>query len=620
MSSSDTLTTLTTPHASAPGCALGAMGACGEEPDGLPAGGPASEPGPDVACAGGAVPSAAACPMVDAYRPLIARLTGDATVTEAHSLLVDEALAVWARPGFETLMCLPRLRFEPFEHQLDAASRVLRHMQGRAILADEVGLGKTIEAGIVLSELRLRGLAPRVLVLAPAGLVGQWREELERKFALPCVIASAPKFATPPPAVTSPVIVASLASARRDPLRSALVKDSWDLVIVDEAHRLKSPRSASARLGRSLRARYMLLLTATPIENRLSDLFQLVNIVRPGSLGAAAEFRRRHGAGDGRQAREVAALRLALREIMVRHRRSEIALTLPRRIAETVRVEPSAGEAELYRAISERVRAQARGAAPARALALRTVQQLAGSSLAACLPSLRKLGFADLLARAEAIEAAGGAGGKAATLIELLTRHRARDEKVIVFTAFRRTLEQLSALLERRGLPAFSYHGSLTRSEKDAAIAAFAGEAPILLSTEAAGEGRNLQFCHAMVNFDLPWNPMQIEQRLGRIHRIGQRHDVCLTNLVMSGTVEQRLLAVLQAKINLFELVVGELDMILGRVEDDLDFEGLVFREHVHSANDTELDGRLAAVGERLARARTAYAESRDRVDELAAA
>jgi SNF2 family DNA or RNA helicase len=557
---------------------------------------------------------------VDAYRPLTARLTGDATVTEEHSQLVDEALTVWARPGFETLMCLPRLRFEPFEHQLDAASRVLRHMQGRAILADEVGLGKTIEAGIVLSELRLRGLAGRVLVLAPAGLVGQWREELERKFALPCAIASGPRFATPPSAVTNPVIVASLPSARRDPLRSTLVKDSWDLVIVDEAHRLKSPRSASARLGRLLRARYMLLLTATPIENRLSDLFQLVSIVRPGSLGAAAEFRRRHGAGDGRQAREVAALRLALREIMVRHRRSEIALTLPRRIAETVRVQPSSGESELYRAISERVRAEARGAGPAKALALRTVQQLAGSSLAACLPSLRRLGFEDLVARAEAVEAAGEASGKATTLIELLVRHRARNEKVVVFTAFKRTLEHLGALLERHGLPAVSYHGSLTRIEKDAAIAAFAGEAPILLSTEAAGEGRNLQFCHAMVNFDLPWNPMRIEQRLGRIHRIGQRHDVCLTNLVTAGTLEQRLLDVLQAKINLFELVVGELDMILGRVEDDLDLEGLVFREHVQSADDGELDGRLAAVGERLAQARTAYAESRDRVDEFAAA
>ena len=105
--------------------------------------------------------------------------------------LVDEALGVWARPGFDRFMCLPRLRFDPFDYQLDAASRVLRHMQGRAILADEVGLGKTIEAGLVLSELRLRGLADRALVIVPAGLVEQWREELDRKFALPTVVPRA---------------------------------------------------------------------------------------------------------------------------------------------------------------------------------------------------------------------------------------------------------------------------------------------------------------------------------------------------------------------------------------------------------------------------------------------
>ncbi len=549
------------------------------------------------------------------YGPLLERLTAAPAIGEERSALVDEALAVWARPGFETFMCAARLRFEPFPHQLEAAGRVLRHMQGRAILADEVGLGKTIEAGIVLSELRLRGLAGRVLVLAPPGLVGQWREELERKFALPCTLAGARGFQPPPAQGTHPVVLASLAAARRDPLRAALTQTKWDLVIADEAHRCKNPRSASGRLARALRARHVLLLTATPIENRLADLFQLVSIVRPGLLGSAAEFRARHGAGDGRGAREVAALQLTLRELMVRHRRSEISVMLPRRLAETVRVAPAAGEAALYDAISARVRAQARESL-GRALALRTMQQLAGSSPWACVPSLAKLGWEDLAAQAAAVPSSG----KAATLLELLRGHLARNEKVVVFTAFRRTLEALAALLAEHDLPAAVYHGSLPRAEKDAAIAAFAGERPILLSTEAAGEGRNLQFCHVMVNFDLPWNPMQIEQRLGRIHRIGQRRDVVLTNLVTRGTVEQHLLEVLQAKINLFELVVGELDMILGRVEDDLDFEALVFREHTESRDDAELARRLEAVGERLAQARGDYAESRGRIDGLVAA
>jgi len=535
-------------------------------------------------------------------------------VAEDTSSLVDEALGVWARPGFDTFMCLARLRFEPFPYQLETAAQVLRQMQGRAILADEVGLGKTIEAGLVLSELRLRGLADRTLVLVPAGLVEQWREELERKFALPSLVARAGTFTAPAATGPQPIVVASLPAARRTPLRPAIVDSGWDLVIADEAHRLKNPRSASARLVRALETRYLLLLTATPVENRLADLFQLVSLVRPGTLGTAKEFRARHGArGDGEQARDITTLRRSMRDVMVRHRRSELTEMLPKRLAETICVEPEPLEAELYRQVSERVRDQAREATPARSLALRHVQRLAGSSPRVLAPSLSKLGWDDLAQRAAAI----GATGKAGALLEILTRHHDRGEKVVVFTGFRHTLELLEELVAERGLSAVSYHGSLARRQKDAAIAAFSGEAPILLSTEAAGEGRNLQFCHVMVNFDLPWNPMQIEQRLGRIHRIGQEHDVVLTNLAARGTIEERILHVLQAKINLFELVVGELDMILGRVEDELDFESLVFERHVTSRDDEEFARRLESVGDDLARARRSYLDERNSIDEL---
>ena len=158
-----------------------------------------------------------------------------------------------------------------------------------------------------------------------------------------------------------------------------------------------------------------------------------------------------------------------------------------------------------------------------------------------------------------------------------------------MFTAFRQTLDALAAEVARAGIAAAVYHGSLSRREKDAAVAAFAGDAPVLLSTESAGEGRNLQFCHVMINVDLPWNPMQIEQRLGRLHRVGQQHDVLLTNLVARGTIEQRILRVLETKINLFELVVGELDMILGRVDDDFDFETADVRRTHPAADDSRV-------------------------------
>lgn len=553
-------------------------------------------------------------PDLAPYFPLLDRLARANEVDPAASDLVDEAVGVWSRPGFDTFVSLPRLRFEPFEHQLQAAQTVLRRMRGRAILADEVGLGKTIEAGLVLSELRLRGLADRVLVLVPAGLVEQWREELDRKFALPSVVARAADWSA---SDDRQVVIASIAAARRDPLRSAVLRTDWDLVVVDEAHRMRNARSASGRLARELRSRYLLLLTATPVENRLEDLFELVSLVAPGLLGTAAQFRRQHGGGssatDAANVRNVAGLRARTSDVMVRHRRSEVALMLPQRLADTVRITPCDDERGLYADLSARIRQEGRGSLPSRLLTLRSLARLAGSSPAAVTPGLQKVGWTDLAERAATVVRPE----KQRALLDRLGRHLARNEKVIVFTAFRRTLDDMVRALDEAGVPAAVYHGSLARHEKERAIADFRDESPVLLTTESAGEGRNLQFCHAMINVDLPWNPMQIEQRLGRLHRIGQRNDVVLTNLVGRDTIEERILHVLESKINLFELVVGELDMIIGRIDDDLDLESSIFNAYIESADDTEFDSRLAALGDALAAARSEYLSSRTAVDSL---
>ncbi|WP_293057222.1 DEAD/DEAH box helicase [Mycobacterium sp.] len=547
-------------------------------------------------------------PELSAYLPLLARLRDGARPQPDWSAIVDEAVKVWARPGFDTLLALPQLRFVPFEYQLQAARTVLRRMRGRGILADEVGLGKTIEAGLVLSELRIRGLADHVLVIVPAGLVGQWRDELERKFGLPTSIAAADE-----KTIDRPVIIASLAAARRDPLLSRLTDTDWDLVVFDEAHRLRNPRSASGKLARRLRARYLLMLTATPVENKLSDLYQLVSLVAPGLLGTPAQFRAKHGAASVESApRNVEELRARTQEVMIRHRRSEVAVMLPSRLAETILVTPGSDEAGLYADLVRRVRAAGRPA-PGTRLALRGLTRLAGSVPAAAAPTLAKLGWNDLAERAQAIREPVKVG----VLVDLLRRHVSRGEKVLVFTGFRQTLDLLVAAVEDAGLASARYHGSLTRAQKESAIADFRAETPILLSTESAGEGRNLQFCHTMVNFDLPWNPMQIEQRLGRLHRVGQEHEVTLTNLVCRGSIEQRIVHVLEAKINLFELVVGELDMILGRVDDDFDFENEVFDAFVDAADDDEFERRLEALGNALAEARRGYLHNRARVDLL---
>jgi SNF2 family DNA or RNA helicase len=610
------------------------------------------DPG-DVEPAGG--PGAAgglgAVEVVTLFGPLLSRLRNDAEIDPDWSALIDEAIDVWVKPGFDSLISVPRLRFTPFEYQMQAARTVLRRMQGRAILADEVGLGKTIEAGLVLSELRMRGLAPAVLVITPAGLVDQWREELDRKFALPSVLArSGEPFGASGPTEPAaglgdqPVVLASLAAARRDPLRSELTAREWDMVVIDEAHRVRNARTASGRLARGLRARYLLLLSATPVENRLEDLFELVSLVSPGLLGTAAEFRRRHGgtsqaksqtqapaasraqsaasppqADGGARAsatagvRNVAELRDRTRQVMVRHRRSEVEVMLPQRLAETVLVTPDDDEAALYAAVAARVRREARNAPPSRMLALRSLTRLAGSSPAALTPTLVKVGWADLARQARAV----GVTNKTRVLVELLQRRLAAEEKVVVFTAFRPTLDVLAGALSRAGIEAAVYHGSLARADKERVVADFRDSAPVLLTTESAGEGRNLQFCHVMANVDLPWNPMQIEQRLGRLHRVGQKHDVVLTNLVGRGTIEERILGVLEQKINLFELVVGELDMILGRIDDDGDFAGAVFDAYVASDDDAEFAARLDRLGDALALARTGYLASRTAVDDL---
>ena len=553
------------------------------------------------------------------YLPLLGALRRGTPVDADRTSLVEAAAEVWSRPGFDVFLSQPRLEFEPFDYQWQTAQTVLRRMRGRAILADEVGLGKTIEAGLVLSELRMRGLGDRALVVVPAGLAEQWREELERKFALPATIAARGEWDT---GSHHPVVIVSLAAARREPLKAALTGSPWDVVIMDEAHRLRNPRSASGRLARALSARYLLLLTATPVENRLQDLYELVSLVAPGLLGTPAQFRAQHGSGDPGSPRDIAGLRARTREVMIRHRRSEVSLMLPQRLAETVLVTPSAAEAALYAEIAARIRQEARQAPQARRLALRSLARLAGSSPAAVAPTLAKVGWADLARRAAAI-------GSPSKITELVTRLRGTAsnaagseaapvaEKVLVFTAFRQTLEAMAGELNNQGIPAAVYHGSLARLDKEKAIRAFRDEVPVMLSTESAGEGRNLQFCHVMINVDLPWNPMQIEQRLGRLHRVGQTHDVLLTNLVARGTIEQRILHVLESKINLFELVVGELDMILGRIDDDFDFETSVFDAYVEARDDGEFADRLAEIGENLARARTEYLRDRAHADEL---
>jgi SNF2 family DNA or RNA helicase len=528
--------------------------------------------------------------------------------------------------GFDELLALDAIGFQPFDYQVRAARTALRRFRGRGLLADEVGLGKTIEAGLVLKEYLLRQMVARVLILTPPGLVEQWQEELAVKFNLPDFVTSnAPEFRSLGTQAWAryPRVIASLATARRADHAQVISALEYDLVIVDEAHHLKNRSSASWQLVNALQKKYILLLTATPVQNRLSELYNLVTVLKPGQLKSPKEFSQQFVVrGDPRLPKNRALLRELLGDVMVRHSRGQISLKLPPRRAHTIRLRFHPDEQAVYDGISDLARQMMEaGISGAQRFGLLTLLREAGSSAAATVPTLQSLaqvaGLApyqvDLLRLAE--QAASVAqSAKADALVKLLAAQAtgAQGDKVLVFTQFRATQEMLAERLRQEGVPFALYHGSLSPAHKDAVIRDFQADLPVLLSTEAAGEGRNLQFCRVMVNFDLPWNPMRIEQRVGRIHRVGQDRPVDIFNLAAEGAIEDYVLDILDRKLNMFELVIGEVDMILGQMGDERDFEEILLDIWARAQSPDALREGMAGLGDELVKARAAYQHAQE--------
>lgn len=523
--------------------------------------------------------------------------------------------------GFDTLATLDQIAIQPFPYQLKTAQTVLRRFRGRGLLCDEVGLGKTIEAGIVMKEYLARGLARRVLIITPPALVEQWRGEMAFKFGEEFITTEDADFRRAGVEAWSRFdrILASLVIARRAEHRAAIENTFYDLVIVDEAHHLKNRATVSWKFVNALQKKYILLLTATPVQNDLDELYNLITLLKPGQLKTPKEFRKQFVVrGDPRQPQNRGKLRELLADVMVRNSRASVSLNLPRRRAHTLRLKLSPPERELYDAVGEFVRrAYTTEGNGTHRFVLQTLQREIGSSAFAVRPTLEKMMNApdrgaetrEELARLASMAAAVRASAKTDALLKLLT---ASDEKVIVFTHFLETLHYLADQFRARQLSFVLYHGGLTTAEKDAAIHTFEREKQILLSTEAAGEGRNLQFCWRMINFDLPWNPMRIEQRVGRIHRIGQTHPVEIFNLAAEGTIEDFILHILDTKINMFELVIGEMDMILGHLADERDFEEIVLEMWARSGSRDEFAVEMERLGDALVEARQAYLQTKE--------
>jgi len=530
--------------------------------------------------------------------------------------------------GFEELLALEAIAVNPFPYQTQTARTALRRFRGRGLLCDEVGLGKTIEAGLVLKEYLLRGLVRKVLILTPPALVEQWREEMASKFLLTDFVTNEdPQFRALGQQAWSTFarVIASVATARRAEHRQAIEKVQYDMVIVDEAHHLKNRASASWKLVNALQKKYILMLTATPVQNNLDELYNLITALKPGQLKTQREFKQRFVVrGDPRLPKNRGELRALLADVMVRNTRSQVSIHLPRRRAHTILLRLTPPEQALYDKVSTFVREAMRTAEAASGrrhkgldrFTLQILQREIGSSALAVRPTLVKLAANDglptdqraTLGRLAEQSAQIDRLAKTEALLKLLA---ASDEKAIIFTHFLATLDYLAEQIRAAGYDLVVYRGELTSAQKNETIARFEREGQFLLSTEAAGEGRNLQFCRRMINYDLPWNPMRIEQRVGRIHRIGQEREVEIFNLSAEGTIEDYILNILDRKINLFELVIGEMDMVLGNLADERDFEEIVLDIWTRAHSKEDLAEGMEKLGEALVQARQSYLETK---------
>jgi superfamily II DNA or RNA helicase len=520
--------------------------------------------------------------------------------------------------GFDELLCLPLLHHvETYWYQVETARKVLKQFRGRVLLADEVGLGKTIEAGMVLKEYLLRGMVERVLVLTPASMVGQWLEELSTKFDISFASTYDSQLRNNPAAFwKQPRIVASIATARRAEHFALLAEQVYDLVIVDEAHHLRNRRSLNWKLVNELKKRFLLLLSATPVQNSLVELYNLLTLLKPGIFKTEKEFAATYMTpGKPRVPANQGRMRDLMRDVMVRNTRALVDVRLPRRHASKLQLDAGAEEAACYQDLSNLVRESYPRAAPPLRMALRHLQTAGGSSPAAISKAIERMreNFPDRL-QWEVLRQRCLASGscKEAALVELLKRNP--EEKKIVFVHHRETLERLKSRMAFEGLECVLFEGSLSGPEKDRVIERFRDAVPLLLSTESGGEGRNLQFCNTLINFDLPWNPMAIEQRIGRVHRIGQTREVFIFNLVVKNTLEEHILRILDEKINMFELVVGEIGAILGEMEDTQDFAEMVFAAWVE-ASEQEQSAVFDRLGDQAVKALQRY-ESAKALDE----
>jgi len=540
--------------------------------------------------------------------------------TESNPLFFDlylQAERMNLKKGFDHLICLNSgSKILRLEHQIQTALTVLQKMRCRALLADEVGLGKTIEAGIILKELTIRGLIKHVLVLAPAGLCRQWQSELLTKFDEDFLIFSSTLMTE-----KDHKLIVSYDLAKRRP---SLLNRQWDLLVLDEAQRLKNRSSALYKFVRELKCRFILGLSATPVQNSLDELYSIVNLIQPGRLGTIRSFRRKYVSKTnprellrGRQA----PLKEVLVDVMIRNRRDTCDTKFPHRRVGIYYINPSTSEKRLYASVSRYVAQEYKNeflretGMSTHMLSLIILQrELMSTPQAVCgtliriaqRPNYPKTTIKQLLNYANwALNIKLPV--KVQALKQLLTE--LKGQRLVIFSEFLNSVQFLKQRLNEWGFPVMSLTGNDAPKRRSEILSKFKSmDGGILVSTEAGGVGLNLQFCQHLVNFDLPWNPQRIEQRIGRIDRIGQQQDeVCIFNLICRGTIEEYVVDILAKKLRMFELVIGEANEVLGHMSSRRSFEQLISDAALLNGSGKDIRDAFENIAQEATHARSCY-------------
>lgn len=528
-------------------------------------------------------------------------------------------------------------RFDPYHHQVQNLITFCRRLPC-TLLADDVGLGKTISAGLILSELIARKRVSRTFVICPAILGKQWVEELVSKFNIPAVFAKGSELDGYLSHSNVPVVVTTFqtASARIEKLRA----DQFDMVILDEAHKMrnlhgtdKPPKMATnvrSALNRRL-FKYVLMLTATPIQNRIWDLYSLLDLLTVAKghqhpLGTPEQFRARYLLdGPGRRLNPITGeeFRSIVRQYVVRTRREDAKLEFPERDLRTRRVQGTAVEQEMMKIVAEEI-------ADLNPLAQISIAQAMMSSPQALAQQLE-----NMTGRGSVPESAAMAARRIAdrnpitakmqglmTLAQELRRGNPKDWRMVVFTTRQATQEAIGKLLTAEGIAVGYIRGGQATSNQGS-IERYRADPPtanVIVSTDAGAEGVNLQAGNVLVNYDLPWNPMVLEQRIGRVQRLKSKFkNVTIMNLVVADSIEERVVGRLMEKLQAIAHTIGDIEAILESTgQDDEDsFEEMIRKLVVKAMKGQDIERAVEKEKQSIEAARKKLEDEHENIEDV---